>query len=80
GLTFFSPATVNMGLRDPRWGRVWENFSEDPLLVQTFGVHVIRAMQGDHPHRPRVFLHKPYLKSDLEAAIYTALKKAVSTG
>ncbi|MGD0480317.1 MAG: glycoside hydrolase family 3 C-terminal domain-containing protein [Terracidiphilus sp.] len=49
GLTFFSPATVNMGLRDPRWGRVWENFSEDPLLVQTFGVHVTRAMQGDHP-------------------------------
>ena len=49
GLTFFSPATVNMGLRDPRWGRVWENFSEDPLLVQIFGVHVTCAMQGDHP-------------------------------
>lgn len=49
GLTFFSPATVNMGLRDPRWGRVEENFSEDPLLVRTMGVHVIRAMQGDHP-------------------------------
>jgi beta-glucosidase len=49
GLTFFSPATVNMGLRDPRWGRVEETFSEDPLLVQTFGVRVTRAMQGDHP-------------------------------
>ena len=49
GLAFFSPTTANMGLRDPRWGRVNENFSEDPLLVQTFGVRVTRAMQGDHP-------------------------------
>jgi len=49
GLAMFSPATVNMGLRDPRWGRANENFSEDPLLVRTMGVHVTRAMQGDHP-------------------------------
>jgi len=49
GLTFFSPATVNMGLRDPRWGRCEENFSEDPLLVQTLAVQTTRAMQGDHP-------------------------------
>jgi beta-glucosidase len=49
GLTFFSPATVNMGLRDPRWGRCEENFSEDPLLVQTLAVQTARAMQGDHP-------------------------------
>ena len=49
GLTFFSPATVNMGLRDPRWGRVGENFSEDPLMAGIFGAQVTRAMQGDHP-------------------------------
>jgi beta-glucosidase len=49
GLTYFSPATVNMGLRDPRWGRVNENFSEDPLLVQALAVQTIRAMQGDDP-------------------------------
>ena len=49
GLTYFSPATVNMGLRDPRWGRCEENFSEDPLLVQTLAVQTIRAMQGEHP-------------------------------
>jgi beta-glucosidase len=49
GLTYFSPATVNMGLRDPRWGRCEENFSEDPLVVQTFAVNTIRAMQGEHP-------------------------------
>jgi beta-glucosidase len=49
GLTFFSPATVNMGLRDPRWGRCEENFSEDPLLVRTLAVQTMRGMQGDHP-------------------------------
>ena len=49
GLTYFSPATVNMGLRDPRWGRCEENFSEDPLLVQTLAVQTMRAMQGEHP-------------------------------
>ncbi len=47
GLAFFSPATVNMGLRDPRWGRVNENFSEDPWAVQVLGVQAIRGMQGD---------------------------------
>ena len=47
-LAFFSPATVNMGLRDPRWGRVNENFSEDPWAVQVFGVQAIRGMQGDN--------------------------------
>lgn len=50
GLAFFSPATVNMGLRDPRWGRVEENFSEDPYLVQVLAVHTIRGMQGDNPN------------------------------
>jgi beta-glucosidase len=49
GLTFFSPATVNMGLRDPRWGRVEENFSEDPWAVQVLAVATIHAMQGDNP-------------------------------
>jgi beta-glucosidase len=49
GLTYFSPATVNMGLRDPRWGRCEENFSEDPFLVQTLAVQTTRAMQGNDP-------------------------------
>lgn len=49
GLTFFSPQTVNMGLRDPRWGRVEENLSEDPFLVQTLAVATLRGMQGDNP-------------------------------
>jgi hypothetical protein len=37
-------------------------------------------MQGDHLHLPQVFLHKPYLESDLDTAIDTALKKPVSKG
>jgi beta-glucosidase len=48
-LAFFSPATVNMGLRDPRWGRVNENFSEDPWAVRVLGVQAVRGMQGDDP-------------------------------
>lgn len=67
GLTFFSPATVNMGLRDPRWGRCEENFSEDPLLVQTLGVQTIRAMQGDHPkYLKTVACAKHYICNDTD--------------
>ncbi len=67
GLTFFSPATVNMGLRDPRWGRVEENFSEDPLMIQTFGVRVTRAMQGDHPkYLKTIACAKHYICNDTD--------------
>jgi beta-glucosidase len=67
GLTFFSPATVNMGLRDPRWGRCEENFSEDPLLVQTLAVQTIRAMQGDHPkYLKTVACAKHYICNDTD--------------
>jgi hypothetical protein len=31
-------------------------------------------MQSDHPERPQAFLHKPYQRTDLQAAIDTALK------
>jgi beta-glucosidase len=67
GLTFFSPATVNMGLRDPRWGRVEENFSEDPHMVQVFGVHVTHAMQGDHPkYLKTISCAKHYICNDTD--------------
>lgn len=49
-------------------------------VVLASGYDEAHVMQGDHPHWPEVFLHKPYLKRDLEAAIDTALKKVVSTG
>lgn len=67
GLTFFSPATVNMGLRDPRWGRCEENFSEDPLLVQTLAVQTTHAMQGDHPkYLKTVACAKHYICNDTD--------------
>ena len=50
----FSPATVNMGTRDPRYGRIAENYGEDPYLVGQMAIYTVHAMQG---HDPR------YLKS-----------------
>ncbi|HZQ42028.1 MAG TPA: glycoside hydrolase family 3 C-terminal domain-containing protein [Acidobacteriaceae bacterium] len=49
GLAMFSPPTVNMGTRDPRWGRIGENYSEDPLLVSKLAVEAVRGIQGDNP-------------------------------
>lgn len=49
GLAVFSPPTVNMGTRDPRWGRIGENYSEDPYLVGQMAIHTIHGMQGDNP-------------------------------
>ncbi len=48
GLAMFSPPTVNMGTRDPRWGRIGENYSEDPCLVAEMAVQTIHGMQGDN--------------------------------
>lgn len=68
GLTFFSPATVNMGLRDPRWGRVNENFSEDPWMVQTLAVETVRGMQGDDPkYLKTVACAKHYICNDTDS-------------
>lgn len=33
--------------RDPRWGRTYETFGEDPYLVTQMGVNYIKGMQGD---------------------------------
>ena len=40
----FSPY-INV-TRDPRWGRTGENFGEDPFLVSTMGVAMVRGYQG----------------------------------
>jgi beta-glucosidase len=47
GLTYWSPV-INM-LRDPRWGRYDESYSEDPYLMSRMGVAFVRGLQGDHP-------------------------------
>ncbi len=44
-------------------------------VVLASGYDEAHAMGRDYPEQPHVFLHKPYLKSELEAAICTALKK-----
>jgi beta-glucosidase len=46
-LTFWSP-TINL-LRDPRWGREEEGYSEDPYLTGRMAVAFIKGMQGDDP-------------------------------
>jgi beta-glucosidase len=47
GLTYWSPV-INM-LRDPRWGRFDESYSEDPWLMARMGVAFVRGLQGNHP-------------------------------
>jgi beta-glucosidase len=39
---------VNL-LRDPRWGRNEEGYSEDPLLTARLAVAYCRGLRGDHP-------------------------------
>jgi beta-glucosidase len=46
-LSYWSP-TINM-LRDPRWGRSEEVYSEDPYHQSRMGVAFIRGMQGENP-------------------------------
>jgi beta-glucosidase len=45
GLVYRSPV-VNMD-RDPRWGRIWEAFGEDPLLASRTTVAYVQGTQGD---------------------------------
>jgi beta-glucosidase len=67
GLAMFSPPTVNMGTRDPRWGRIGENYSEDPLLVGKLAVEAIRGIQGDNPrYLKSVACAKHFIANDTE--------------
>jgi beta-glucosidase len=45
GLVYRSPV-INL-VRDPRWGRVQEVFSEDPFLTGQMGVAYVLGLQGD---------------------------------
>jgi beta-glucosidase len=47
GLTYWAPV-INM-LRDPRWGRYEESYSEDPWLMSRMGVAYVRGLQGSDP-------------------------------
>ena len=39
---------VNL-LRDPRWGRNEEGYSEDPLMTSRMAIAYCRGLRGDHP-------------------------------
>jgi beta-glucosidase len=45
--SIWSP-NINM-LRDPRWGRNDEAYSEDPYLMSRIAVAFVSGIQGDHP-------------------------------
>jgi beta-glucosidase len=47
GLNVWAPV-VNL-LRDPRWGRNEEGYSEDPLLTGAVATAYARGLRGDHP-------------------------------
>lgn len=44
GLSYYSP-TMNL-LRDPRWGRNEEAYSEDPFVTAVFGEQFVKGLQG----------------------------------
>lgn len=68
GLATFSPPTVNMGARDPRWGRIAENYSEDPFLVGQMAIHTIRGMQGNDPrYLKTIACAKHFIANDTES-------------
>ncbi len=46
-LTYWSP-TINI-LRDPRWGRNEESYSEDPYLLSQMALAFVKGFQGDDP-------------------------------
>ena len=48
GLNTWAPV-VNL-LRDPRWGRNEEGYSEDPFLTGVISTAYAGGMRGDHPH------------------------------
>ena len=48
GLVYRSPV-INL-VRDPRWGRIQEVFSEDPYLTGQMGVAYVKGLQGNDPN------------------------------
>src|SRR5580658_549704 len=72
-LALFSPPTINMGARDPRWGRVGENFSEDPYLVEQMAICAVSAMQGNDPRFLKTIVcAKHYIANETDTDRHTA--------
>jgi len=72
-LAMFSPATINMGARDPRWGRIGENFSEDPYLVEQMAIATFVGMQGNDPrYLKTIACAKHYIANETDSDRHTA--------
>src|SRR5579871_6249150 len=72
-LAMFSPATINMGARDPRWGRVGENYSEDPYLVEQMAIATVSGMQGEDPrYLKTIACAKHYIANETDSDRHTA--------
>ncbi len=72
-LAMFSPATINMGARDPRWGRVAENYGEDPYLVEQLAIATFSGMQGNDPrYLKTIACAKHYIANETDADRHTA--------
>jgi beta-glucosidase len=71
-LALFSPPTVNMGARDPRWGRVGENYSEDPYLAEQMAISTVSAMQGNDPRFLKTIVcAKHYIANETDSDRHT---------
>ena len=71
-LAMFSPATINMGARDPRWGRVGENYSEDPYLVEQMAIATVVGMQGNDPrYLKTIACAKHYISNETDSDRHT---------
>ncbi|KAH8047228.1 symporter [Aureococcus anophagefferens] len=67
GLTFYAP-NVNLA-RDPRWGRIEEVPSEDPLLNGVYGAEFVRGFQGDGAYRVANAVVKHFAVYNLEVDV-----------
>lgn len=46
GLTSAMSPVIDVS-RDPRWGRTYETYGEDPYVISQFGINYIRGMQSE---------------------------------
>jgi beta-glucosidase len=60
--------------RDDRWGRTYEGFAEEPMLVAELGAAVVRGLQGDDLSEPtRVLACAKHLAGDGGTVIGTGV-------
>ena len=66
---------LNMpGMNGPETLRGLRNMRPDVPVILTSGYDEAQVMRESSPERPQAFLHKPYSKDDLKAAIVAAQK------